>query len=272
MSDNFNIRDFRNAGETEDAANAEKSNRAFYSLVIAIPIIAVVAGLGYKPLMGLRGNNVAAAQVAQAEYEEERRANNPMYALMNGQKNADGLIDLNVNISSRTTKSRDDYSRRSLNAHEFMNRVDAKASNFSLLEMETLKYTRTQWALSTCSYSDLRAFYTRSNKTKYEKLKAFADTARSERQDAQMAQVEQLEIPQIENKTQALAFVASGGVGRHQKNAMNMMSGMSGMMADSGKYKIKSRRQRFNPKGCMQVRTIVQSGTMNVKTNIRLKD
>lgn len=271
MSNNSNIRDFRNAGVAEASDNAEKSNRAFYSFVIAIPVIAVVAGLGYKPLMNLRGNNLAAAEASHAEYEEERRANNPMYAMMSN-VNSDGLIDLNPKPPTGAAKTRKDLARRALNADEFLNRIDAKASNFSPLEMETLKYTRATWALTTCGHKDLQTYYMRTNTPKYEKLKAIADAAQTERRDARMAQAEKLEIPKIENKTQALAFVASGGVGRHQKNAMNMMSDMSSIMGDSGKFNIKSRRQRFNKKGCMRVRTIVQSGSLNVKTNIRLTD
>lgn len=264
-----NIRDFRNAGTPEATDDAEKSNRAFYSFVIAIPVIAVVAGLGYKPLMNLRGDNLAAAESAHAEYEQERRDKNPLYAMMSN-VNSDGLIDLNSKPLTGAAKTRKDLSRRALSPDEFLNRVDAEAHNFSPLEMETLKYTRTNEALYKCRHKDLQTYYLRSNGTKYEKLKALADKAQTERRDAQIAQVDKLEIPEIENKTQALAFVASGGVGRHQKNAMNMMSGMSGLLADSEKNALKNRKPRFNQKQCMRVRTIVQSGSMNVKTNIRL--
>lgn len=58
MSDNFHIRDFRNSEASDEEAAAEKSNRAFYSYVMAIPVIAAHAGLGYKPLMYFRTVNV----------------------------------------------------------------------------------------------------------------------------------------------------------------------------------------------------------------------
>ena len=51
-----NIRDFRNAG-VQSSDEAESSNKSFYALVLAIPVIAVAAGLGYKPLMEMRGQN-----------------------------------------------------------------------------------------------------------------------------------------------------------------------------------------------------------------------
>ena len=76
MSDEFNIRDFRNAGASNDG-QGEQSNRAFYSCVIAIPIIAVVAGLAYKPMMEFRGKSVAAAEQAELAMEAKRRAESP---------------------------------------------------------------------------------------------------------------------------------------------------------------------------------------------------
>lgn len=278
MGDNFNIRDFRNAGVSEEDVAAEKSNRTFYMCVIAIPVIAAVAGLGYKPLMDLRGNNVQAAHQAQLDMEARRRAENPLYALMNGPKNEDGLIDANVAINfggnngpSPEAKARNEYAKRALNAHEFLNRVDAKAHGFSPLEMETLKYTRTVWALTTCKHSDLRAFYKRSNESKYEKLKTKSDEARNAEREERMAKVDQLELPKVENTAQAMAFVATGGVARHQEAAMNTFAGLASMTSDMEKSAVRTRRQRFNKTGCMNVRTIVQSGTMNVKTNTRLR-
>ena len=277
MSDNFNIRDFRNSGAAEAHASTEKSNRTFYTCVIAIPVIAAFAGLGYKPLMNLRGNNVVAAQTAQAQYEEERRANDPLYALMSDMR-SDELIDSSRLLSSPGTQSsssganaRNDFSKRALNAHEFLNRVDAKAHGFSPLEMETLKYTRTIWALSTCKHIDLRGFYMRSNETKYEKLTAKANEARNARHEDRMAQVKKLELPKVENKAQALAFVATGGVAKHQEAAMGTFAGLASMNADMEKGAVRQRRQRFNKTGCMNVRTIVQSGVMNVKANTRLR-
>ena len=127
------------------------------------------------------------------------------------------------------------------------------------------------WALSTCGHSDMYKFYTRQNKSAYDALKSKKDKARQARLDAQQEKVgglADLEIRNIETKSQAMAFVATGGVARHQKAAMNMMSGMGGMMADMDKFGISDRRQRFSKKGCMQVRTIVQSGRMNVKRNV----
>ena len=109
------------------------------------------------------------------------------------------------------------------------------------------------------------------NKSAYELLKGKQDAAKGVRSAAQQVEIEKLKIPKIENKTQALGFVASGGIARHQKNSMAMMSGLSGMIGDSAKYKVSHRKQRFNKTGCMKVRTIIQSGAMNVKTNVRLK-
>lgn len=272
MSNN-NIRDFRNA--SAGASGTETNNNLFYGLVVAIPIIAIAAGLGYKPIMELRGKNIAAAQQTQLNMEAKRRAENPLYALKQDMKNSDGLLDPNTVFKSSGTRSsapkkpRNEYAKRALNAREFLSRVDAKAYGFSALEMETLKYDRATWAMATCGHSDLRKFYVRKNKTSYDRLKGVQDAAKDAQRQTQMAQVDELKIPKIENKTQALAFVASGGVAKHQKNAMSMMSGMSGMLAESEKYEIIRRRQRFNKTGCMQVRTIIQGGSMNVKSKIR---
>ena len=168
-------------------------------------------------------------------------------------------------------KAVSDYAKRPLNAREFLKLVDAKAAGFSPLEMEMLKYTRANWALSTCRHSDLRKFYQKKNERAYTALKAKRDEARDTQHEAMQAEYKKLEIPKIENKTQALAFVASGGIKRHQEATFGAMSGLTGMLGDQNKYKILSRKQRFNKTGCMQVRTIVQSGTMTVKKNVRLK-
>ena len=275
-----NIRDFRNAGAAGNSVGEEKSNTGFMALVIAIPVIAVAAGLGYKPLMEMRGKNVAAIQQAEADLDAKRRAENPLYALMNAPKNEDGLIDLNkpLNLGNKPSpevaaakKAVSDYAKRPLNAREFLSRVDAKAAGFSPAEMEMLKYTRANWALSTCRHSDLRKFYQKKNERAYNVLKAKQDEARDAQRDAMQADYKKLEIPKIENKTQALAFVASGGVKRHQEAAFGAMSNMTNLLGDVSHSKIRQRRQRFNKTGCMQVRTIIQSGTMTVKTNVRLK-
>lgn len=270
MSDDFNIRDFRNAGQSEAEVEAEKSNRTFYSCVIAIPVIAAIAGLGYKPLMQLRVNNVQAAEVAQAEYEAERRAKDPRYALISN-LNSGKSINLNGSSLSAETKARNSYARRALNAREFLHRVDAKAYGFSAIEMETLKFTRTQWALTTCGHADLQRYYTRSNKSKYEALRAKTDAARQARMNERKAIRDDLALPKIENKAQAMAFVASGGVARHQKASMNAMAGMASMGASMEKQSVKRRRQQFNQKGCMKVRQIVQGGAMNLKSNLNLR-
>lgn len=269
MSDNFNIRDFRNADVSEEDAAATSSNRSFYTFALAIPVIAALAGLGYKPLMELRTGSIEATQIAQEEYETERRAKDPLYALMSDVQS--GNIDLNSKTVSPRARARDQYSKRALNANEFLNRVDAKANNFSPLEMEVLKYTRTQWALRTCDHFELKGFYTRSNEAKYEALKAKAKTARDAKLNARQAEVQTLELPKIDNQAQALAFVATGGVARHQEAAMSTFAGLANMESGASKIKIRQRRQRFNKTGCMNVRTIVQSGAMNVKTNVSLK-
>ena len=280
-----NIRDFRNSGSTRNsggytAAGAEKSNSAFHALVVAIPVLAVLAGLGYKPLMKMRGNNVAAAEQAEADLEAKRRAENPLYALMNQPKNADGLIDSSAPLNlgnkaspkmSAAKKAVSDYEKRALNAREFLNRVDAKAAGFSPLEMETLKYTRASWALSTCRHYDLRKFYLTKNKRAYTLLKTKQSEVRKSQLTAQNDKVANLKMPKIENQAQALAFVASGGAKRHQEATFGAFASVEGIISGAGKSKIKKRRQRFNKTGCMQVRTIIQSGTMTVKTNVRLK-
>ena len=284
MSNDFNIRDFRNARQSEDDNVAEKSNRLFYSCVIAIPVIAALAGLGYKPLMDMRGKSVAAAHVTQADYEAERRANDPLYALMNPQKNANGLIDPNTMFGSGRApspeaKARRDIMKRALTPQEFLNRVDAKAHGFSELRMETLKYDRVTSALSTCGYADLRNFYIRQNKAQYEKLQAVLDEAKAAKAAIRTAKLEKQakkaekhfnEMKNIETKGQALAFVASGGAGRHM-DAVGGFSAMSGMMGDGASYKIRNRKQRYGKRDCSRVRTIIQSGTMKIKPNVRLK-
>ena len=270
MGDNFNIRDFRNAAQTQENITAERNNRTFYACVLAIPVVAALAGLGYKPLMQMRTGNVQATQLAQAEYEAERRAANPLYALTADAKSGE-LIDLNRKAPSLQSQRRNEYAKRALNAYEFLNRVDAKAHNFDALEMETLKYTRTQWALRTCNFPDLKNFYTRSNQAKYETLAAREKTARETRNTAQMAKIDQLKLPKIESQGQALAFIASGGIAKHQKASMDVMVGFANLTEDAEKIQVRQRRQKFNKTGCMNVRTIVQSGTMNLKTNRQLR-
>lgn len=247
--------------------------------MIALSVIAALAGLGYKLLMDLRGKNVAAVKQAELDMEAKRRAENPLYALRQDMKNTDGLIDINSfgasyssNISPEA-KARNELTKRPLNADEFLNRIDAKAYNYSPLDMEALKYTRARWALSTCRHTEMYKFYTRQNKTAYELLKGKQDAIRTAKLDAHQAKIgkiSDLEIRKIETKTQALAFVASGGVARHQEAALNMMSGLDGMVADMDKHKVSNRCQRFSEKGCMQVRTIIQSGRMTVKPNVRM--
>ena len=283
MSDEFNIRDFRNAGAT-NAGQTEQSNGVFYSCVIAIPIIAVFAGLAYKPMMEFRGKNVAAAEQAELDLEAKRRAESPLYALMNPEKNTDGLIDSNIMFgsnagSSPEAKMRKEYAKRPLNADEFLNRVDAKLSNFSPLELETLKYKRTTWALTTCRHNDLKDFYIRQNKAQYEKLQAVLDEAKAVKTAKTAAKIEQQakkadkhfnQMKNIKTQGQALAFVASGGAGRHM-DAIGGFGSMASMIEDAGSYKIRNRKQRFNSRGCAQVRTIVQNGNMRIKPNVRLK-
>lgn len=284
MANNSNIRDFRNAGAPEAGSDAEKSNRAFYAFVIAIPIIAVIAGLGYEPVMEFRGKNIAAVQQAELDVEARRRADNPLYALMNAPKNADGLIDSNTLFSSGRApspevKARRDIMKRALNPQEFLSRVDAKAYSFSDLQMETLKYDRATWALSTCGHTDMRAFYIRQNKAQYEKLQAILDEAKAakavktnakQEKQAKKAEKHFDQMKNIETKSQALAFVASGGAGRHM-DAIGGFGAMSSMMGDAASYKIRNRKQRFGKRDCSRVRTIVQSGTMKIKPNVRLK-
>jgi hypothetical protein len=287
MSENYNIRDFRNAGlSSEDAAASDKSNRIFNICVIAIPVLAAVAGLGYKPVMDLRVKNVAAVQQAELDMESRRRAENPIYALKQDLKNSDGLIDPNVPLNlggqrklSPAAKARNDFAKRPLNAQEFLSRVDAKAHDFSPLEMETLKFERATWALTTCGHTELRAFYIRQNRPQYEKLDALSKEAKEAdaavRHAAMEKQLKKSEkhfkqLGSIETKGQALAFVASGGAGRHM-DAIGGFGGMSNLMGDMGAHNVRKRRQRFNKRNCMQVRTIVQSGTMRVKPNARLR-
>ena len=276
-----NIRDFRNAG-VQSSDEAESSNKGFYALVLAIPVIAVAAGLGYKPLMELRGQNVAAVQQAEADMEAKRRAENPLYALMNQPKNENGLIDPNapINFGSRSTVSPEvaaarkavkDYAKRPLTAKEFLGLVDAKAAGFSPLQLETLKYTRSTWALSTCGHRDMRAFYQRQNEANYTKLDNIRKEQRDAAREARTASYQGLEINKIETKAQAMAFVASGGVNRHMESVGAMFSGIDSELSGMGSASIRVRRQRFSKTGCMQVRTIVQSGVMRVKPNVRLK-
>jgi len=278
MSDNYNIRDFRNAGLTsEDAAASEKSNRRFYMSVLAIPVIAGLVGLGYKPAMEIRGKSVAAVQQAELNMEAQRRADNPLYALMNGPKNAEGLIDPNANLRSGNTalsadrQRQNEFANRALNPNEFLNRVDAKAAGFSPLEMETLKYDRAVWAMQTCGHSDLRKFYVRQNETQYEKLKTIKNNAKDAKRAKQAEKSEKHfdQMQKIETKGQALAFVASGGAGRHME-AIGGFGSMSNMIGDMESQKIRSRRQRFNQRGCSEVRTIVQSGALKINPNVRL--
>jgi len=286
MSDNYNIRDFRNAGQTDEPADGEKSNKAFYACVIAIPVIAALAGVGYKPVMDMRQNSLQVAQQAEQDMEARRRAENPMYALMNGPKNANGLIDPNVPINfggssgpSPEAKARRDIMKRALNAQEFLNRVDAKVHGFGDLQMETLKYDRVTWALTTCDHTDLRRFYIRQNKAQYEKLQAVVDEAKAvkaaanaKKQEIQAKKAEKHfdKLAKIETKGQAMAFVATGGARRHM-DAVGGFGAMAGMMGDGSSYKIRNRKQRFGKRDCSNVRTIVQSGTMKIKPNVRLK-
>jgi len=284
MTEEFNIRDFRNAGNSKDA-EAEQSNRVFYSCMVAIPVIAVVAGLAYKPIMEFRGKNVAAAAQAEAQIEAKRRASNPLYALKTAPRDENGLIDPNTMFGSNPgpspeRKLQNEYARRPLNANEFLNLVDAKISNFTPLELETLKYTRTTWALTTCSHGDLRDFYIRQNEAQYKKFQAILDeavaakrekAAAQQKKQAEKAEKHYDQMRNIKTQGQAIAFVASGGAGRHMDAVGGSFSSMSAMIGDSGKYKIKNRRQRFNQRGCSQVRTIVQSGTMRIKPNVKLK-
>ena len=279
-----NIRDFRNASTGTSGSDTEKSNRTFYTCVIAIPLIAAMAGLGYKPLMEFRGKNVAAVQQAELDMEAKRRAENPLYALKQDMKSSDGLIDLNSYGTSASgpspeVKARNEYANRSLNATEFLTRVDAKLSNFTPLEMEILKYERAAWALTTCDHRDLRAFYWRQNKQTYERLKGIQSQAKTVKSDKrsveQVAQAKKAkkhfkQLKNIETTGQAMAFVASGGIDRHM-DAIGGFGSISNIIGDSAKYKIQNRRQRFNTRGCSQVRTIVQSGSMRVKPNVRLK-
>lgn len=280
MSHEYNIRDFRNAGSAGENAGDKKSSRTFYACMAAIPIIAVVAGLSYKPLMERRGQNIAAVQQAELEMEAQRRAENPLYALMNAPKNEDGLIDSNTVFTSTRTPSpeaklRRDIVKRALTPQEYLGRVDAKAHNFSELQMETLKYERVVRALTTCRHHDLKSFYMRQNKAQYQKLQAVLSevkTAKSAKQAKQTekAQAHFNQMKNIETKGQALAFVASGGAARHM-DAIGGFGALSSLAGDAALHKIRKRQQGFNSRGCAQIRTIVQSGTMRIKPDVRLK-
>lgn len=279
MSHEYNIRDFRNAGAASENTGDKKSNRTFYACVAAIPIIAVVGGLGYKPLMEYRGQNIAAVQQAEIDMEAKRRAENPLYALMNAPKNEDGLIDSNTMFSSGRpqspeAKQRAEIMKRALTPHEYLNRVDAKAHGFSDLQMEILKFERVARALTTCKHRDLKSFYIRQNKAQYEKLKAARDKVRAAKSASQAKQAEKAEahfdqMRNIETKSQALAFVASGGAGRHM-DAIGGFGALSDIGGGAASHTIRRRKQGFNTRGCAQIRTIVQSGAMRIKPNVRL--
>ena len=270
-----NIRDFRNAGG-DSSPDSEKSNTSFYACVIAIPLIAAIAGVAYKPLMELRSKNVAAVQQAELDMEARRRAENPLYALMNAPTNEDGLIDSNdiFGTGGSTTSrkaNRNPYADKPMTVDQYLTRLDAKADGFSPIAMETLKYERASRALSSCGQRDMLKFYVNQNKRAYDSLKAKQDASKDAKRAQRVAQAEKLELPKIENKTQALAFVASGGVGRHQEASMNMFAGLGGLMAEEGKHKITRRKFYSNKRDCSRAKTIVQSGAMTVKTNIRLR-
>lgn len=271
-----NIRDFRNAGGGGSGSEPEKSNASFYACVVAIPLIAAIAGVGYKPLMELRANNVAAVEQAELDMEARRRAENPLYALMNAPTNEEGLIDSNdifgtgASTANRKT-SRNPYDKKPMTADQYLTRLDAKAYGFSPLDMETLKYARASRALSSCGHRDMLKFYVNQNKRAYDTLQAKQEAAKDAKRAQRAAHAQKLELPKIENKTQALAFVASGGVGRHQEASMNMFAGLGGLMAEEGKHKITRRKFYSNKRDCSRAKTIVQSGAMNVKTNVRLR-
>ena len=261
MSDNFNIRDFRSSAEPE-----KKSDGKFWTLVIALPVAAAVAGFGYQPMMKLRNGNVDAMVKTQQVAEQNFRVENPGLALLSDMR-SDKIIDSSVLISGSSSNraAQNPYKNKSMNADEFLKMADAKAQGFTPQDLETLKYKRASWALRSCGHTDLRTFYLRQNEKKYNRLKdaeAQAKLAKAEKLDGTASA---LALPDIENKTQALAFVASGGVRRHQEASMNAFAGLAGLGADSEKYAIRSRRQRFNKKGCLRVRAIVQSGSMHLK-------
>lgn len=289
MSDNYNIRDFRNAGlSAEDAAASDKSNKLFNLCVVAIPVIAALAGLGYKPLMELRVKNVAAVQQAEVDMEARRRAENPFYNLTQSMKDAeneDGLIDsstftLSGSAPSAESIRRNQYANRALTAKEFLSFIDAKAYGFTPIELETLKFERAVWAMTTCDHYDLIDFYTNQNKRAYDKVMSVQEDAKAAKAQIQAAKVSKEvakaekhfdQMRNIETTGQALAFVASGGAGRHMDAVTGSFGSMSTMLGDRGARKIRNRRQRFGKRGCSTVRTKIHSGELRVKTNVPLK-
>ena len=250
MGDNLDIRNFRNAGQTDKAEAAKKSNRAFYSCLIAIPMIAGLAGVGYKPIMEMRSDKIAAAQAAETPTTDIRQM---------------------FEEQSASAQTRSKFAGRPLTPNEFLSSADAKAHGFSPLEVEMLKYQRTQFALTTCYHRDVKKYYTQNNAETFQKLKAKADVERKAQRKARHAEMGSLALPKIENKTQALAFVASGGMARQQKAAMQQFSNFSKLTEGTSEKNPKFRHERFDKRQCSQVRTIVQSGAVNLKTNIPLR-
>jgi len=296
MSD-FNIREMR-AHYQAESVDEEKSSHLFGLAVVLIPVFAAVAGFAYKPIMDFRNSNSQAiyfveletsdpnnpvttsdfAKIAKGQFQGAMAAKRMQDSFVVDPKT--GLIDSsnpfgnNQNkVESEASKYRKKIKREGLPVKDYITGVDAKYAGFSSDDIKHLKYKRVSSALGSCGYSDLRKFYERQNSFKYEKINSAKEAANEvNRKKAQKALEEasasmkasQAEMSKIKTKGDAIKFIASGGGQRHANTSMQMFAGMGGMLSQGASYEVTERRQRHNQKQCMMIRTMVQSGQLNL--------
>lgn len=295
MSD-FNIREMRAQYQTEEAT-VEKSSRAFGIAVVIIPVLAAVAGFAYGPVMEFRNSNSKAifaeletsdpnnpvtagdfANIAKGQFENAMAVKRLQNSFVKDPET--GLIDSNNpfgtnqnKVESEASKYRKKIKREGLPVKDYITGVDAKYAGFSPDDIKHLKYKRVKSALSSCGYSDLRRFYENQNRSKFEKIDNVKQAAKdAQRKEAYAAAEEasaamkksQEEMSKVKTKGDAMKFIASGGGRRHAERSNQMMAGLGGMLAQSGSYEVTQRRQKHSQKQCMMIRTMAQSGKLNL--------
>ena len=287
----LNIRELRASYQTQEEEK-EHSSRRFGMFVMLIPVLAAGAGFAYKPIMDMRNKNAHAIYMAENAPRSEQNASIDQVSIgaaaflesMNGQRQAAAMINEQMSQMARDPETglinlnspkgppseaqlyKEKIKKTGLPVKDFILGVDAKHAGFSTDEIKMLKFGRVSNALNKCGDTELFKFYDRSNRQKYQKIldvKNQKQLDEARRKTNKFAETKS-ELSAIKTKGDAMKFIASGGAARHQQRSMEIMSGMQGLMGSSDKFEVKRRSQTHNKRQCMTIRTMTQSGQLNL--------
>ena len=143
----------------------------------------------------------------------------------------------------------------SKNAAEF---VMAKGMTGSSAQL--VRYRRTVGVLKQCGNGcgQMLSFYENQNRPKYDKLKKRIAAKQKTTPSQDMAK-STAEMGNINNKKDAMKFIAGGGANRHMQSSMRMMGSMSSMFGEE------SYRGDLTAQDCQRVKQKAQTAQLNIR-------